>query len=411
MSSGRGAPEQRLRLAELLCEAAELEHGLLCQYLFAAFSFKRQAAEGVQPSQLEQMRTWEADVLLIARQEMEHLGLVCNLLTAIGEAPYLHRPNFPLSARHYPMRVASKLERFGLDAVKRFLLFELPDSPSDEERKLLERIDPGFDKHHYGTIGELYREIAELVEALDGTPLFIGPPSAELVDFGDVRGVQVPGAGTYDIRLVSICDQQSAIAAIDQIVIEGEGSAGSDANSHFGRFVRMYEQLEQAQKEDPAFDPARPASAAGHSHVDAVPRRLMDLFDLAYETLMLMLFRIFACTEDSQSEAAALQSVAFFPIMTTVIRPLGEIVTATPLHQGGGGDNAGPRFTFNRPTALLPNRSSAWIVIDTRLQLLATLAEQLAPQLDGTRRDRLELIAENLGVMARRFAAAVGAAS
>ena len=36
----------RDRLAELLVAAAELEHGVVCQYLFAAFSMKRHPEEG-----------------------------------------------------------------------------------------------------------------------------------------------------------------------------------------------------------------------------------------------------------------------------------------------------------------------------------------------------------------------------
>ena len=90
---------RRRRLVALLTEAAELEHALMCQYLYAAFSMKRHVSEGVTWAQLELMRRWEASIMLIARQEMEHLGLVCNLLTAIGEAPWLTRPNLPLSPR------------------------------------------------------------------------------------------------------------------------------------------------------------------------------------------------------------------------------------------------------------------------------------------------------------------------
>ena len=92
----------RRRLVALLTEAAELEHALMCQYLYAAFSMKRQVDEGVTWQQLELMRRWEASIMLIARQEMEHLGLVCNLLTAIGEAPWLTRPNLPLEAQALP---------------------------------------------------------------------------------------------------------------------------------------------------------------------------------------------------------------------------------------------------------------------------------------------------------------------
>ena len=33
--------EDRKELTYLLCQAAELEHGLMCEYLYAAFSLKR----------------------------------------------------------------------------------------------------------------------------------------------------------------------------------------------------------------------------------------------------------------------------------------------------------------------------------------------------------------------------------
>ena len=120
---------KRIRLAELLSEAAELEHGLMCQYLYAAFSLKRQPEEGVSWAQLELMRRWEASIMLVARQEMEHLGLVNNMLTAIGEAPYFERPNFPLGPRHYPIDVPFKLERLTPGALSRFIEFEMPRQP------------------------------------------------------------------------------------------------------------------------------------------------------------------------------------------------------------------------------------------------------------------------------------------
>ena len=37
--------EHREALIYMLCEAAELEHGLMCQYLFAAFSLKESRDE------------------------------------------------------------------------------------------------------------------------------------------------------------------------------------------------------------------------------------------------------------------------------------------------------------------------------------------------------------------------------
>jgi hypothetical protein len=41
--------------------AAQLEHNLMCQYLFAAFSMKRSTSEGLDEVQLEKTRGWGPD--------------------------------------------------------------------------------------------------------------------------------------------------------------------------------------------------------------------------------------------------------------------------------------------------------------------------------------------------------------
>lgn len=48
--------ENRSQLIYLLTEAAELEHGVICLYLFASFSTKRDVKEGVTEEQLGLMR-------------------------------------------------------------------------------------------------------------------------------------------------------------------------------------------------------------------------------------------------------------------------------------------------------------------------------------------------------------------
>jgi hypothetical protein len=139
---------RRKRLVSLLTEAAELEHALMCQYLYAALSLKRRVEEGVTWQQLELMRRWEASIMLVARQEMEHLGLVCNLLTAIGEAPWLTRPNLPRPPRQYDLEVTLRFERLTEETLRRFVLLEIPDTDlaTIEEEQLAsvlgENIDP-----------------------------------------------------------------------------------------------------------------------------------------------------------------------------------------------------------------------------------------------------------------------------
>ena len=70
---GQAAPEapfvieHREALIYMLCEAAELEHGIMCQYLFAAFSLKQREDEGLtadeleRPDRITESTTMEAD--------------------------------------------------------------------------------------------------------------------------------------------------------------------------------------------------------------------------------------------------------------------------------------------------------------------------------------------------------------
>src|SRR5690349_10132348 len=97
--------EHREALIYMLCEAAELEHGIMCQYLFASFSMKQDPGEGLTEDQVAAVRRWRARISHVAVQEMLHLALVQNLLSAVGAAPHLSRPNFPQPAGHYPAGV------------------------------------------------------------------------------------------------------------------------------------------------------------------------------------------------------------------------------------------------------------------------------------------------------------------
>src|SRR5690348_14736437 len=98
---GKAAPEapfvieHREALIYMLCEAAELEHGIMCQYLFAAFSLKQSTSEGLTEAELAAVTRWRNQISHVATQEMLHLALVHNLLSAVGAAPHLARPNFP----------------------------------------------------------------------------------------------------------------------------------------------------------------------------------------------------------------------------------------------------------------------------------------------------------------------------
>lgn len=96
------AVTDREEVIYLLSEASELEHGLCCCYLFAAFSLKRNLDEDLTPSEHDAVGRWERVIGGVAVQEMLHLALASNLLTALGAAPHLRRPNFPQRSKYYP---------------------------------------------------------------------------------------------------------------------------------------------------------------------------------------------------------------------------------------------------------------------------------------------------------------------
>src|SRR5690242_10568596 len=119
--------EHREALIYMLCEAAELEHAIMCQYLFAAFSLKQSEEEGLSGTELAAVERWRKQVSHVATQEMLHLALVQNLLSAIGAAPHLARPNLPAPARHYPADVNLTLVPFGEPALRHFMFLERPE--------------------------------------------------------------------------------------------------------------------------------------------------------------------------------------------------------------------------------------------------------------------------------------------
>jgi hypothetical protein len=102
----RGEPTivvgDRKELTYLLSQAAELEHGLMCEYLYAAFSLKSTAGPGLRAGQLAAVGRWRKMIFGVAAEEMLHWAMVQNLLTAVGSAPYVSRPHMPHQARGYP---------------------------------------------------------------------------------------------------------------------------------------------------------------------------------------------------------------------------------------------------------------------------------------------------------------------
>ena len=402
----------RADLVSLLTTAAEIEHSLMVQYLFAALTMKQSTDEGLTEHQLIRVAHWEKQVLAVARQEMEHLGLVANLLTAIGAAPSLTRPNFPYATSLYGHRMA--LTRFSQEAVHKFACFEMPQK-GDDVITCPSPPDPSAPGP--ASIVELYTAIRDgfCTLAAQPEPLFLVGADHQLG--GRALGTDFPRVGAmgggYDVFMSTVTDLPSALAAVDLIIEQGEAATTEGDEGHFFAFKGILDEYSTLRAEDPDFEPARkvvdnPTTDAGQGvSTLTAPRAVAcaGLFDASYRTMLRFLLRLLISTDESPEESSALTAVAFFPLMTMVIRPLAEVLTALPAHSPDDGWRAGPPFALDGSVGFLPHREAAWTVLEQELSQLAVLAHDVAGMPGAPA--RLGYIARTIELVGLRFSARI----
>lgn len=398
-------PNTREELIYLLSQASELEHGLMCEYLFAMFSLKRHRREGASLEQMEAIGRWDRVIAQVASQEMLHLALASNLLTSIGAAPHFERPNFPQRARYYPPGVQLVLLPFGELALRHFLFLERPEGLAVKDAEGLEALaqaSPVIDasdvepmEWDYGTVGQLYRSIEAglegLVNRLGESSVFVGPANA-----------QVTGEYFRWPELLSVVDMSSARRAIETIVEQGEGCQGDWRTAHFGRFNQVLLEYVQLREIDRSFEPSRPVVPA---FVQAPPditeptmvtnpttARVAGLFNATYEALLQILSRFFVHPEHTHEERVLLADASQY-LMFDALKPLGYLLTALPLGKDSPDVTAGPTFQYFRTSYYLPHRRAAWLVLHERL---TELAEHTSALLDATGHESLASVEATL---------------
>ncbi|MDP9072330.1 MAG: ferritin-like protein [Actinomycetota bacterium] len=405
--------ENRKELTYLLCQAAEIEHGLMCEYLYAAFSLKRAPGPGLDEAQLPAVERWRSVLLSVATEEMLHWALINNLLTAVGSAPHVSRPNLPHRGAGYPADVQLALLPFGERALRHFVFLERPEGTQLDDAEGFEPIGAALPPmaptevlprgQEFATVGHLYRSLeaglAHLADKYGESRLFIGPPRAQAT-----RST----FGWPD--LVPIGDLPSAIAAIERIVEQGEGARGDSSSAHYGRFVAVLDEYLAVRAADAGFDPAHPVTAAGVRPVegvesevritDPVTAAVSDLFDLVYDLVLQVLVRYFAFGHETDEQLHVLADSAV-GLMLRAIEPLGMLLATLPVGPEHPGATAGANFQLAyRSNFLLPHRRAAWIRFCERLEEAADFSEAIGGPPDARR--LLAAVAEELrGLSAR----------
>ena len=381
----------REALISLLHQAAELEHGLCCAYLFAAFSLKNRADDDLPETAVATVKRWRETITGVAVQEMGHLAIVSNLLTSLGAAPHFDRPNFPQSSIYYLPNYRLELLPFSAGTIDRFVYFERPDGANLQSRDTPVGVQSsasaneneiGPKAENFMTVTDLYAAVQTGLEALVARlgekAVFIGPkPPPAVVRFFASNG------------WLPVNDLKTGQKAIENIITEGEGDRGGRQDSHYGKFARIQNELQDLTRMQANFQPARPVVAnpsprtppdsAEQTNVmeDELASAMSDFFDQCYGTMLQLMARFFLIGDENEAEAEILIATAV-QLMKGVIAPLGTALTVLPAGPSHPGRTAGASFTVVRRVHPLPFRPAAWALLRERLVELSAYGQEMS---------------------------------
>ena len=397
--------QDREELIYLLCEAAEFEHAVMCTYLYAMWSLKRDESEGVTRDELEAIDRWRTSLRQVAREEMLHLCLVNNMLAALGSAPHLWKPEFPVRPGRFPADVVMKLMPFSAASLDHFLYIERPEGIDIKDGAGFQHanyhraaradlLSPAA--QDYVSQGHLYHGIIKGFARLVGTcgekKIFVGHAESQVgaAEFG------LPG-------LFKVTDLASANRAIEEIVIQGEGAPAHSETSHYARFTAIKDELARMTRARPAFEPARkvvenPFIGDTTERPDLTPitnatsAKIVDLGNAVYALMMRTLAQVFS-PAPLPAELRVGMAVGSTELMVA-LQMVGEAATRLPAGQG----TATAGLTFSLP------RSAGQLVQSCASQILSERTQELADAATALERHtNLSGVGQRLAKLARRF--------
>lgn len=404
--------------ALLLTVVAEIEHALMVQYLYAAYSVRDD-----QPNHAQQAaaRSLQAQLVQIAREEMGHLLTAQNLLNLVGASFHLQREHSPFESALYPFRF--KLERLSQGSLAKYVTAERPAMKpaalSDDEWARLEQIErdarTANDEHPVQHVGAIFERLIELFEdPINGVgdgDLQFGHRDRQATwqDWGYDDSI-VPNDDSRTVVVASFEGQTAddarkrALQALHDISEQGEGF-GDHVDSHFERFyqlLRDFEALEvqgfdfvwpvatnphtaaagDSLREDGQLDAARTAALQrGYISFDR-SRQWADLFNARYRLLLSFLShflhiagpRYIATGPDKGDRTPRGFLLLWSFDEMRHLRKIAQKLAAMPLRHNGDEVHAGPPFQMPYTVAIPTDERLRWrahrdVVIGSRFLL------------------------------------------
>jgi len=306
-------------LRDHLQTAIAIELSTVPAYLYAMYSLTEPS--GI-PAKL---------IRSILAEEMLHAALVTNLLLAVGGQPdYLstrYMPAYPGFLPHHRPPLELHLAPASLELVRDVLMvIEQPEAPNAAP-----------EEDDYETLGQFYWAIERSLHRLDAdNDLFADVQlDRQMADESFYRPVQFDADDSGN--LAPITDLESACAAIEVIIHQGEGltderwaDPAHKELTHYHKLKLIGDGILPLGEVLPM--PTNPRTAGYDESLQPVS----DLFNAAYRCTYLVLHDIFQPGADKADHVGRL-----YQMMVGVMGPMARHLTQQPLAAGGV---AGPTF-------------------------------------------------------------------
>lgn len=286
----------------------------------------------------------EASLLIrsIVAEEMLHAVLASNLLLALGGKPKFgdasYLPTYPLDMPHHRPPLTIDLAPCSEQLIRDlFMRIEQPETHN---------APPQPDE--YETLGQFYHALELAVEVLsEEVDLFESPQTdAQLADPSFYAPIEFDAEDSGGLVLIS--SKESALAALEVIVHQGEGLSDDKWADPAHQELTHYHKLVQIVEGSSPLGATRPLrrnpKTSGYP-IEIQP--VSDLFNAVYRGVYLVMDRMFT-PGGNQSRAVGV----LYLLMADVLSQVGHFLAGFPLEDGS---HAGPTFEVfeHQPDQLL----------------------------------------------------------
>ena len=400
----------------LLRIAAEVEHSLMAQYLFAAYTL---GGPDVPETLEDDVRAWQETILGVAKEEMGHLITVQNLLTVLGAARQFDRDDYPNVSPLYPF--GFRLEPLSLESLAAYVCAESPADWSGAEADEIKARAQADTGDLVNRVGAIFDELIRLLEDPAAVPDSAFQPATLAFQAGwdewgrgyreGQRGTEatsiLPDLPAPELVILPADSRSTALTALRAIAEQGEGleTPEDENDSHFIRFLTVYRALKAlgpglADVVRPvAANPSTGEAEGGDADDLDTPTTITEpearlwahLFNVRYRKLLVSLSHAFELATD-RTDLSALSPRGWlihhcFAEMYNLRAIAGLLVRLPVSADEPDGARAGPPFQMPYTLALPSTEANRWRVhrdtLDAADRLYGQLRDAFGPDSEG----------------------------